>query len=340
MAESHEHRLKMKTRFLIIRFSSMGDIVLTTPVIRALYQQVPGAEIHYVTKPEYEPLLKANPYIHRIHLLHDRIAPLCSNLEKEKIDYIIDLHNNIRSGSMKRRLRVPAYTFSKMNLTKWLYVNFKLNLMPCSHVVDRYMKTLSVFDVRNDHRGLDYFIPAGEAAVDYLLPDFATVGFLAFVIGGTYATKRLPAEKAADICRGLTVPVVLLGGREEESAGDRIAGMAGDHVVNLCGKTSINQSAAILEKSNLVLTNDTGLMHIAAAMQKKIASFWGNTVPGFGMSPYLPDPGSAEFQVEGLKCRPCSKLGFSQCPKGHFRCMNDIDTLKVIQWVNSHYPQL
>lgn len=330
----------MKTRFLIIRFSSMGDIVLTTPVIRALHQQVSGAEIHYVTKPEYEPLLRANPYIHRIHLLHDKIAPLCRILEEEKIDYIIDLHNNIRSGSMKRRLRVPAHTFSKMNLTKWLFVNFKLNLMPCSHVVDRYMKTVSAFDVRNDRKGLDYFIPAGEASVDHLLPDLTQEGFVSFVIGGTYATKRLPADKASEICRRLSVPVVLLGGREEEATGRMIIENAGSHVVNLCGKTSINQSAAILKKSNLVLTNDTGLMHIAAAFRKKIGSFWGNTVPGFGMSPYLPDPASMEFQVEGLKCRPCSKLGFSRCPRGHFRCMNDLDIRQVTDWVNTNYQAL
>lgn len=330
----------MKTRFLIIRFSSMGDIVLTTPVIRTLHQQVSGAEIHYVTKPEYEPLLKANPYIHRIHLLHDSIAPLCRILKEQKIDYIIDLHNNIRSGSLKRRLRVPAYTFSKMNLTKWLFVNFKLNMMPCSHVVDRYMKTVSVFDVRNDQRGLDYFIPDGEAVADHLLPDFTQKGFVSFVIGGTYATKRLPAEKAAEICRRLSVPVVLLGGSEEVAAGRMIRESAGSHVVNLCGLTGINQSAAILNKSNMVLTNDTGLMHIAAALRKKIGSFWGNTVPGFGMSPYMPDPASVEFQVEGLRCRPCSKLGYSKCPRGHFRCMNDLDIRQVTDWVNTHFPLL
>lgn len=330
----------MKTRFLIIRFSSMGDIVLTTPVVRTLSQQVPGAEIHYVTKPEYEPLLRANPYIHKIHLLHDKIAPLCRILEEERIDYIIDLHNNIRSGSMKRRLQVPAYTFSKMNLAKWLFVNLKINLMPCTHVVDRYMKTVSVFNVRNDRQGLDFFIPPEETSVEHLLPDFTRGGFVAFVIGGTYVTKRLPAEKASEICRRLSVPVVLLGGREEEDAGRMICESAGSHVVNLCGKTSISQSAAILEKSNLVLTNDTGLMHIAAAFRKKIGSFWGNTVPGFGMSPYLPHPASMEFQVDGLKCRPCSKLGFSRCPRGHFRCMNELDTRQVAGWVNAHFQTL
>jgi ADP-heptose:LPS heptosyltransferase len=163
---------------------------------------------------------------------------------------------------------------------------------------------------------------------------------VAFVIGGTYTTKRLPAEKAAEICRRLPVPVVLLGGSEEEASGRMIVESAGSHVINLCGLTSINQSAAILEKSNLVLTNDTGLMHIAAALRKKIGSFWGNTVPGFGMSPYLPHPSSLEFQVEELKCRPCSKLGFSRCPRGHFRCMNDLDTRQVTNWVNTHYQVL
>ncbi|HAX96369.1 MAG TPA: glycosyl transferase, partial [Prolixibacteraceae bacterium] len=102
-------------------------------------------------------------------------------------------------------------------------------------------------------------------------------------------------------------------------------------------KTTINQSACLIKSAELVLTNDTGLMHIAAAFRKKILSFWGNTIPGFGMSPYQPDPGSVMLQVNGLKCRPCSKLGYDKCPKKHFRCMNDISANAAIEWIMKHF---
>ncbi|GAP69969.1 ADP-heptose:LPS heptosyltransferase [Bacteroidales bacterium 6E] len=327
----------MKTRFLIIRFSSIGDIILTTPVIRGLKQQVEDAEIHFVTKAKYVPLLKANPWIDQIHVLDDKITPLLEILEKEEIDYVIDLHHNIRSGQVKRRLNVPAFSFSKLNFEKWLMVNFKVNRLPHKHIVDRYLETVSVFDIANDGKGLDYFIPEGEGFDIRKLPPNFLSGYIAFVIGGTYATKRLPVDTILEICSKIPFPVVLLGGHHEEETGQRIAESHKGKVINLAGKTTINESASLIQRAELVLTNDTGLMHIAAALGKKILSFWGNTIPEFGMSPYQPDPESKILQVDGLKCRPCSKLGFEKCPKKHFRCMNDIPTDQAVHWIMKNF---
>ena len=327
----------MKTRFLIIRFSSIGDIILTTPVIRGLKQQVEDAEIHFVTKAKYVPLLKANPWIDQIHVLDDKITPLLEILEKSEIDYVIDLHYNIRSGQVKRRLNVPAFSFSKLNLEKWLMVNFNVNRLPHKHIVDRYLETVSVFDIANDGKGLDYFIPEGEGYEIQQLPTNFSSGYIAFVIGGTYATKRLPVDTILSVCGQIPYPVLLLGGHHEEETGKKIEENYNGRVISLAGKTTINESASLIQSAELVLTNDTGLMHIAAALGKKILSFWGNTIPEFGMSPYQPDPESLILQVDGLKCRPCSKLGFDKCPKKHFRCMNDIPADQAVQWIMKNF---
>ncbi|VAW24439.1 ADP-heptose--lipooligosaccharide heptosyltransferase II [hydrothermal vent metagenome] len=327
----------MKVKFLIIRFSSIGDIVLTSPVIRCLKEQVTGAEIYFVVKEKYAEILKANPHIKRVFLYKDKITPLLKELEKVQFDYIIDLHMNIRSNRIKRWLKIPGFSFDKLNFKKWLLVNFKVDRLPKKHIVDRYLETVKVFDVKNDEKGLDYFIP-GNQHFDYKsLPEVFQNGYIAFCIAGSYQTKKLPPEKIIAICRKLPYPIVLLGGNREKPVGDSIAGLFSESVVNLCDKISLNESALLVGNARLVLTNDTGMMHIAAAFRKKILSFWGNTVPGLGMYPYLPDPVSKIMQVDGLKCRPCSKLGFDKCPKKHFRCMNDIDVEEVAGWVHENF---
>ncbi|MBI4647579.1 MAG: glycosyltransferase family 9 protein [Bacteroidia bacterium] len=318
-------------KFLIIRFSSIGDIVLTTPVIRCLKQQVEGAQVHFLTKLLYKEMLVANPYIDKLHALNTRFSDIVNELKNEEFDYIIDLHKNIRTYNVKSRLKRFSLTFDKLNIEKWLLVNFKINRLPDIHIVDRYFKPVELFDVKNDNRGLDYFIPAdGKVDISELSENFQN-GYIAFVIGGKYFTKKLPVEKITNICRRVDYPVVLLGGGEDAPNGEIICKSLGHNVYNACGKFTINQSASVVEQAKAVVTNDTGLMHIASAFKKKIISVWGNTVSEFGMYPYMPHPESEIVQVTGLKCRPCTKLGFKKCPKKHFRCMNDIDTEYVVR---------
>jgi ADP-heptose:LPS heptosyltransferase len=327
----------MKVKFLIIRFSSIGDIVLTSPVLRAIKNQVNNAEVHFVTKVRYAELLVDNPHIDRLHLLDDKMTPLLKSLKKENYDYIIDLHHNFRSGQIKRHLKAKAWSCKKLNINKWLLILLKINFMPRVHVVDRYMETLRELSIHNDSPGLEYFIPE-KAGYDLArLPEPFKAGYLAFALGGTYYTKRLPNNKVLEICNQIPYPVVLLGGKNEFPSGEEIAASGTGNILNLCGSLTIHESASLIEKANVVLTNDTGLMHIAAAFRKKILSFWGNTVHEFGMYPYMPDPESMRLEVTGLKCRPCSKLGYQKCPKGHFRCMNDIDTRAAIEWITKNY---
>jgi ADP-heptose:LPS heptosyltransferase len=216
-------------------------------------------------------------------------------------------------------------------MQKWLMVNFRINRLPDTHIVDRYLDTVRLFDVKNDDKGLDYFIPPGDEVDPSSLPDVFSDGYIAMVVGAGHATKQLPPEKMLSVCELIDKPMVLLGGPGDRQKGDIIYNKFPERIINACGKYSINQSASLVRQSRLVISPDTGLMHIASAFRKKILSVWGNTIPELGMQPYLPDQRSAIFEVSDLKCRPCSKIGYSKCPKKHFRCMNDLDEREIAE---------
>lgn len=306
-------------KILVVRFSSIGDIVLTTPVVRMLKKQL-NAQVHYLTKSSYVSLLKNNPYIDSVYQIDNSISEVIADLKKEKYDYVIDLHSNLRTQILKFRLGMPAKSFNKLNMEKFMLTNFKLDKMPKIHIVDRYLETVKHLGVKNDNQGLDFFLSANDKLDISIFPK----NYIVFIIGGQHATKILPNEKIMSIIKKVNKPVLLIGGPEDVHRGEEIA-KACDKVVNTCGKYSILHSASLVQQATMVITHDTGMMHIAAAFNKKIYSVWGNTVPEFGMYPYLESEQSKRIEVKGLNCRPCSKIGYDKCPKGHFKCMQEID---------------
>lgn len=309
-------------KFLIIRFSSIGDIVLTTPVIRCLRKKYPQATIHYLTKKKFATILQSNPYLDKVLLLEDNFNSTLEEIENEEYDYIIDLHHNLRTLRIKNLIRdIPFYSFNKLNIKKWIYTNFKLNTLPHVHIVDRYMATVEKLGVVNDGLGLDYFIPEGEKVKEGDIPFSHLHGYVAVAIGAAHNTKKLPVEKLKELVEKIEHPIILLGGKEDFSNGEQIAETDAIKIYNACGKFSLNESADIVRNAKIVISHDTGMMHIAAAFKKNILSVWGNTVPSFGMTPYKTN--YEVFQVNKLWCRPCSKTGFNKCPLGHFKCMND-----------------
>jgi ADP-heptose:LPS heptosyltransferase len=310
-------------KILIIRLSSIGDIVLTTPVVRCIKKRYPDCELHYLTKNSFASILRENPYLDKVIAINEKIGEVIAGLRMEKYDHIVDLHKNFRSLKVRLNLGVPSSSFPKLNFKKWVLVQFKINKMPDIHIVDRYFKAVDALGVENDFLGLDYFIPEKDKVDITVLPGKHQNGYIGLVIGGKHATKQMPAEKIITFCKLIDFPVVILGGPEDKAEAEKICSAVGDHVFNACGKFNLNQSASLVEQAKLIITNDTGLMHVAAAFEKKIISVWGNTVPELGMYPYLPQhpQNSAIFEVKGLSCRPCSKLGFEKCPKGHFDCM-------------------
>jgi ADP-heptose:LPS heptosyltransferase len=320
-------------KFLIIRFSSIGDIVLTTPVIRCLKQQVPDAEVHFLVKDKFRSVVEHNPYIDKIHVLAHSSELMIEELKTENYDYIIDLHHNTKTLRVKKALKKKSFSFYKLNIQKYFLTAFKVNLLPKVHIVDRYLKTVKSFGVNNDGAGLDYFIAKEEETKLSDIPASHHAGYIACVIGAAHGTKKWPVHKWKEFCSQMKHPIILLGGSEDKVAGDEIAAVDTIKVYNACGKFKLNESADLVRKAKLVITHDTGLMHIAAAYKKPIISLWGNTVPAFGMAPYygasmVPD---VILQVNKLWCRPCSKIGYDKCPLGHFKCMEKINTTDVLQ---------
>jgi ADP-heptose:LPS heptosyltransferase len=305
--------------------------------VRCLRSKFPDAEVHYLTKKRNVDLLQANPHIDKIQLLGDSLADTIRELKAENYDYIIDLHNNLRSLRVKLGLRTQSFSFNKLNLRKFFLTKFKLNMMPEAHIVDRNLNTLSHFQIINDGKGLEHFIPEEDEFSLTELPESFRNGYVALVLAGTYATKRMPAEKYKSLITGSEIPFVLLGGKSERALASLILSWETKNVIDFTGKLRINQSASLVKNARLVIANDTGLMHIAAAFHKKILSVWGNTTPELGMYPYLPGDGSEILELKGLSCRPCSKLGYHECPQKHFRCMNDLPEDRIIDWVKREF---
>lgn len=330
-------------KFLIIRFSSIGDIVLTTPVIRCLKQQVPKSEVHFLSKFSFKNILEHNPYINKLFLLDNDWEVLLHRLKLEEYDYIIDLHNNIRTLKIKQSLKVKSFSFYKLNIEKWLLTVLKINRLPKKHIVDRNLETVKFFNVENDGLGLDYFIHEKDVVQTNDIPASHRMGFIAIVIGAALHTKKLPTHKLIELCNLIQHPIILLGGPEDKEIGNEIAKQDDVKIYNACGKFNLNESADLVRKSKFVITHDTGLMHIAAAFKKPIISVWGNTIPAFGMNAYYGNQlvENKIFEVENINCRPCSKIGYKACPRKHFKCMEqqDINAISSIalKWAVRFY---
>ncbi len=326
-------------KVLIIRFSSIGDIVLTTPVVRALKQQL-GCEIHYLTKEAYAPAIIGNQYVDRIITIREKVSEVVSSLRRERYDWVADLHHNLRSHQVKSVLRRPGASFPKLNVEKWLLTNFKVDRLPDVHIVDRYFATVKALGVTNDGQGLDFSIVA-EDKVELTAESgglLAQGNYVAMVIGAGRATKNLEETQWKGLIRAIDVPVALLGGPADADKGDQLANTH-TACVNFAGRLRLGQSSSVVAQSACVITPDTGLMHIAAALRKPVISVWGNTVPAFGMAACFPDGLGQDqrFEVTGLSCRPCSKIGYDKCPKGHFRCIRELDMTEIIKAVHTKF---
>lgn len=332
----------MIKKILIIRFSSIGDIVLTTPIIRCLGETYPDSEIHFLVKKQFAPVIEANPHIKKIHVFNDDLKQSIARLQTENFDYIVDLQRSMRSFLFLVALHKPFSVFPKLNLKKWLLVHFKIDKLPDIHIVSRYFEAVRPLHVKDDGGGLDYYIPDQQKIDANCLPEGFWGNYAVLVVGGSFFTKQIPLQKALALCKIMNQPIVIAGGKNDWMVGNDIATQSKGRIFNACGKFSLNQSASLIYNAQYVITSDTGLMHIAAAFNKPIISMWGNTIPKFGMYPYMPKTPQRSLivEVDHLPCRPCSKLGFKKCPKKHFRCMNDISLEPIEKFIHNYHSSI
>lgn len=315
-------------KVLVIRFSAIGDVLLTFPVVEALQHKYPSAEIHFLTKPSNKAVLELLSSKVHPRFLQESLVQTAKQLRGERYDLVIDLHNNLRTFLLQALLMKGSWKrYRKLNFQKWLLTSFKWNTLPKVHVVDRYAQaalvnptnvTLAVCDTIN---GME------------LLPS----KYVAWVLGATFSTKQFPLSKLIETIERLDMPIVLLGGEKENPLASSLQAHF-PSLISLVGKTSLAEAASILSKANVVVTNDTGLMHLAAFYEKPMVCIWGNTVPAFGMYPYQSAP-VFHAQVSDLSCRPCSKIGHNTCPKGHFDCMLKQQTVEISEQITALFYQ-
>lgn len=330
-------------KILVIRFSSIGDIILASPVMRCIKKQLPAAELHFVTKLSFKMVTACNPYIDRFFYFDgDNLDELIEEFKTEEYDYVIDLHKNFRSTKIKKALKAKHYTIDKLSVQKLLLTRLNINIMPHRHITQRSLDTVAPLGITDDGLGLDYFIAEKDIVKEHDVPTAHHAGFIAVVIGASYNTKKMPVHKLQELCYKIDHPIILLGGKEDTSAAKRIASVDPVKIYNACGKFNLNESADLIRQSKLVISHDTGLQYIACAFKKQVLAIWGATSPALDVEPYY---GSIFMQQQhkpiyenislNLRCQPCSKYGTKKCPLEHFNCMEkqDIDAIvrKVYQ---------
>ncbi|MEE9373970.1 MAG: glycosyltransferase family 9 protein [Saprospiraceae bacterium] len=308
---------------LVIRFSSIGDIILTTPVIRCLAIQ--GAyEVHFLTQDRFANVLADNPYIAHIYTLDKNLFTISKHIRGRKYNVVFDLHNNIRSYSIRFFLFKKVHQFDKLRIKRWMRTVVKKGIDFDRHVVMRFLDTLATLGIVDDGKGLDFLIKK-----EYECPIHIKKGaiHIALVPGAQHFTKTMPPHISSTIVnKWPDVHFHIIGGDVEQTSTAYLNSFP--NVTNHCGKLTLPQSASVLQQCKIVITTDTAMMHVAAALQKKIISVWGGTVPEFGFYPFFGNGGGKNIFIENneISCRPCSKSGRSSCPINHFDCMTQIST--------------
>ena len=330
-------------KILIIRLSSIGDIILATPLIRILRNRFPDAEIDVLIKSRFQELLYTNPHITNLILLdtnkgRSELVAARKAAKNRNYDWIVDIHNNFRSrylvlGLAGAHFRYKKYRWQRFVLIK-LAINLYKSIIPVS---DRYINSLKTMGIENDHNGTEFF--TDPVILDNIHKELADLGALdhgqviCVAPGAGFPTKRWPLEYYTELVKNLSRSgaVLLVGDDRDKSLTDYIAKDAGENVFDLAGRYSIMQTACILQHADLFIGNDSGLMHLAGALGKKTLVMFGPTTRELGFFPQQPN--AVVLENRELGCRPCTHIGSRKCPKKHFKCMLGITPQLVLNEV-------
>ncbi len=319
-------------KLLVIRFASAAEIIQTSPLLRCLKNQVPGLVLHFLCDDKNRAVAEFNPHIDKLHVLAHSYELMKEELKTEGYDFIIDLQHNNLSRRLTHELQVKTFLVKTAAARKKLYTRFKINLLPHTHLTERFIEAAAHFGINQDGGGLDFFIPDKEETTKKDIPASHYAGYIIAVIGADYETRKWPVEYWKEFCTAIDHPVILVGHPGDAVAGNDIAFVDDIKVYNACGKFSMNETADLISKSKLVISTDSVFMHMAAAFKKPLITLWGNSTPAFGEYPwygkkFLAGRDQLPYEVieaGKLWCRPCSTEGFPRCPRGHFKCMKQI----------------
>jgi heptosyltransferase-2 len=337
---SPKRELTTCRRILLIRLSSLGDILLTTPVLRLLREHCPQAKIEFLVKAAYQDVLRAHPCIDRLILFSDQqsLGQTLRQLRQTRYDVVFDLHRTLRSRLICQGLPASLkLTYNKRVLRRLLLVRLRWNtLSAMTPVPELYAAPLR-------RLGIDTKLPAPEMHLApgcrdamrqhlaQVFPAAAGRPLLALAPGARWATKRWPEERFATVGQALgeryRAGVIILGDNQDTAFAQTLCQQLDVPVFNACGKFSLMQTAALLQQCRLLLCNDSGLMHMATALNIPVVAVFGPTVEEFGFYPFR---APARVVSSSLSCRPCSTKGSRHCPKGHHQCMLHVSTDQVL----------
>lgn len=335
--------IEAPNKILIIRLSSIGDIILTTPVIRILKQHFPNSQIDFVIKKQFADLLKNHPSIDKLIIFDNArqqndLKRIKREIKQQQYDLIIDLHKNFRSyfltinGKAKKVLR-----YKKFIVRRWLLVSFKWNLFKQSvPIYLRYLIPLKKLGFKYDNLGLDIFVDKKtKQLVEKKYADFFNQNFEALIgiaPGASFFTKRWTSQGFEAVINHFgqrkKLGIILFGNEADRELIETLNITNNQSIINAAGELSIIESAALMDKCDLLLTNDSGLMHLASALKKKVVAIFGSTTRELGFFPTTTE----HIVIENLNaiCRPCSHVGKNNCPKKHFDCIKKIHPAQVI----------
>ncbi|MEP0985500.1 glycosyltransferase family 9 protein [Ekhidna sp.] len=322
---------------LIIKSGSVGDLLLITPIIRRLKTEM-DANVFLAIDENYHALFSENPYIDQFLSYNEKLTNLRKILTKYEFSHVIDLQNSWRSFRIRKMAGGNHLIFKKQFLKEWIYLKLKINLLSKSHVVDQYFQLVNSIDIKPDHLGIDFYIPEKDEVENNWLPKSHQAGYAALAINAKHFTQKLPTNRLIELCDRINKPIVLVGNKEDLPVANEvesffkhgtkeqeevIEGLNKKTIIfNACGKFNFNQAASIIKNARWVFAYDNDMMHVASAFNKSLYTIWGNTTPLFGKYPYQSK--FTVFENNKLSCRPCTLKGFANCPKGHFKCMNEV----------------
>ncbi len=335
---------------LVIRFSSVGDIVLSSPLVRALRQRHPQTQVEFLVKEAYADLVRHSPHLSDVLVFPNNggikdLLKLRRELRRRRYNAILDIHGSLRSRFLTFGLR-GVRRVNKRVIARTILVRCKRDVYSlfggAPSVAERYLETSPVGG--DGEIELELFLPpvALEKARALLAASGIALGAGAIGIcpSARHFTKIWPEERFASVAISLVqqwgAPVILFGGPEDRERCRRISAMIAQAspripIADVSGTCTLLESAALMDYCRIVITNDSGLMHIASARKRPVVAIFGSTVRQFGFFPV----GTRHRVVEhpGLSCRPCSHIGRSECPRGHFRCMLDLSPQRVLESV-------
>jgi lipopolysaccharide heptosyltransferase II len=313
-------------------------VLLTTPLIRLIKNRFPESKIHFVTYERNVDILKHNLHLHRIIALSEKSVENVRNLIErvsgtKDFDVIIDLQNTLKTRLITGALVGKVLRFNKRRLIKFKMVYLKYKPKEYELIPDLYIKTANQLGIDTDNMGLEFWLPSDNESGTYLSEKKIPDNCFGIAPGAYHYTKRFPLDKFIDIAKRLIndyeFEVILLGGQSDKEICDEIHKQL-PTCKNYAGRTTLVETSEYISKCRLVISNDTSIMHIAAARQIPVVAIYGSTIPELGFTPYKCIHRIVEAEVP---CRPCTHYGRRKCPQGHFKCMNDISVDTIMNEV-------